>query len=640
MKQFFGFDLGDAESAIACLNEGMTDVPQVLEMEGAGSFVTAYAIDAHGKTLIGERACYADSSAGALRFKSHFLTDPSSENAVRLFASAVLARLYENGHLLPGDDSCFYIGCPAGWDANTREVYRELFEKAGYPPLKIVSESRAALISACQSKHLQIGVDILSKTMLVVDIGSSTTDFAYINNGHETAMQTAGEVALGGGLMDEVLLQACVEASPHADLFMEVFEKSPSWKRYCEFSARRLKERYFAEQDYWQKHSCRETVMVQYDRPLKLTLQMDSAMENRLLNEAYSALQNRSFKDVFQESLRNIRNNIGTVPELIFLTGGVSRLPAIRRWCMDLFPEAVIISGSEPEFAVCRGLAWTGRIDEELKAFRSEVSGLIASNTVENIVLSHIDDLYDRLVDRLVEPVILHAARPVLERWRHGEIKRLEEADEELALSTEQYLHSEEAHDLLAGVIAGWLKTVAGDLEEVTMPLCIRHHVPYSALSLNTYLSVSDLDFQIETKDVFAVEQLTWLIDSIITVVVGLLCGGSGIALISSGPAGIAVGALLSLAVLAAGKAPMEKALLKTNIPHPLRHMIPKDIFDRRLSEISRHVKDNFYKNLSDDKREKITQSLVHEISAGIETCLSHMAEIVEIPLVHTVHPL
>ena len=100
----------------------------------------------------------------------------------------------------------------------------------------------SVLMSACQSKHLQVGYDILSKPMLVVDMGSSTTDFAYILRGREIELQTAGEVFLGGGIMDEILLEECVEASMHAKRIREVFAASEPWRAYCEFSARRLKE--------------------------------------------------------------------------------------------------------------------------------------------------------------------------------------------------------------------------------------------------------------------------------------------------------------------------------------------------------------------------------------------------------------
>jgi molecular chaperone DnaK (HSP70) len=243
MEKFYGFDLGDAESAVSLLVKDGPREPAVLPVAGAGSFITAWARLSDRGLVIGENACYhPDAVERHLRFKSGFLTDPDSASHIRSFASGVLGELYESGSVIKGEDSCFYIGCPAGWDPNARERYRTIFTRLGYPPVRIISESRAALVSACQSRHLQVGYDILSHPVLVVDMGSSTTDFAYISAGREVELQTAGEVRLGGGIMDELLLEISVNASPDEKKLRRVFAESEPWRSYCEFAARRLKE--------------------------------------------------------------------------------------------------------------------------------------------------------------------------------------------------------------------------------------------------------------------------------------------------------------------------------------------------------------------------------------------------------------
>ena len=215
MERFFGFDLGDAESAVAVLGKEKTSKPEVLTVCDAKSFITAYArtMDREG-ILIGENACYAqNTSERHLRFKSRYLVDPGVDKDIKSFAGGVLGELYASGDLIQNEDCSFYVGCPAGWDRAARERYRRIFERTGYPPTKIISESRAALVAACQSRHLQVGYDILSHPVLVVDIGSSTTDLAYIEKGREVELRTAGEVFLGGGLMDETVLEESLKAS-------------------------------------------------------------------------------------------------------------------------------------------------------------------------------------------------------------------------------------------------------------------------------------------------------------------------------------------------------------------------------------------------------------------------------------------
>ena len=432
MDRFYGFDLGDAESAVTRLDKTKDLAPVVLTVNEAKSFITAYALLRDGKLLIGEGACYApDATKRKERFKSRFLVDPEASKDVKSFASGVLGELYLNGDLIKSDDCCFYVGCPAGWDKTAREEYRSIFEKTGYPPVKIISESRAALVSACQSKHLQVGYDILNRPVLVIDIGSSTTDFAYIMGGKEVELKTGGEVFLGGGVMDEILLEESLKASSNETRIRKIFEESEPWRSYCDFAARRLKEKYFSDEEYWKDNECTQSVSIRQGLlPVKLTLKIDAEIADRLLNQKVERLSDKSFREVFMDSLLQAKESMkDKQPELVFLTGGVSRMPVIRNWCREVFEDAVVITCAEPEFSVASGLAWCGKIDDELRGFKEEVSALVDSTTVEQIVEKHISELYRDAVETMVEPILEHVALPISERWRSGEIEKLSDID-------------------------------------------------------------------------------------------------------------------------------------------------------------------------------------------------------------------
>lgn len=636
MDRFFGFDLGDAESAIARLAKGDQVAPEMLTVVGEQSFITAYAQLNNGELLIGEKACYADNAIKRkLRFKSRFLTDRGVASDVKSFAAGVLGELYGSGDLIRNEDCSFYVGCPAGWNKNTREHYREIFEGAGYPPAKIISESRAAMVSACQSRHLQIGVDILSKPVLVVDIGSSTTDFAYIMGGKEVEMQTAGEVALGGGLMDEILLEESVAASGLARKKIQaVFDASEPWRTYAEFAARRLKEKYFSDEEYWSTHECKESIVLHYDRPVKLTLKMDAPTALQLINKRIARLGNRSFKEIFLASLKDVHDNIaGAQPELIFLTGGVSKMPVIRDWCTSVFTDAVVISAADPEFSVAKGLAYCGRIDEDLKEFKEDLDKLIKSTAIEEIVEKHIPELYKAAVDSLVKPILEDVASPVFDRWRAGEIRKLEDTDEILQGEIEAYLKEDKTRELLAGPVTAWLKPVVEELEELTVPICIRHRVPYTALSLKSYLSASDIDIKVDAKNIFAVEEMTFLIDSIVTAVVAILVAAVDIIPFMAGPEGVLIGIVAAAVILFLGKEKMQEKMLSAELPRAVRMMIPKGTFKSRIDAIADDVKASFYESLQNDKNDQITKRMLEEISGQIEQTLVKMAEVVEIPL-------
>lgn len=635
MRKHYGFDVGDAESAVAVTYEGTGSEPEILPVEGAKSFISAFAVTRSGDTIIGENACYSPRAAEVkLRFKSHFLTDRASRNDMLRFSKGVLNSLYNEEQLNNRDESTFYIGCPAGWDAEAREDYRAIFERAGYPPVKVITESRAALMSACRSKHLQVGYDVMSKPMLVVDVGSSTTDFAYILAGKEVELKTSGETMLGGGVMDEILLDECVAESAKAEKLREIFAESSPWRSYCEFAARRLKEKYFSDEEFWVGRDCAQSLVVRYGLPIKLTLRLDVDTAQKLLNKKVARLDGRSFMQTFNDALDDIKKHTSDAPpQILFLTGGVSKMRAVKQACRGAFPDAVVVSSAAPEFSVARGLAWTSEVDEDVKQFRREIEQLRDSDIVESIVKENIDSLFRDVVDTLVEPILENAAVPVLLRWRNGGIKTVNEIDGELTEAIEQYLKTDEVRELLSEPVSRWIKPVSAQLEEKTIPICVRHGVPYTALSLASYFELDGVELGVSAKNVFAVEQISWMINAIISVVVGLLCGGGGIAIIAGGLPGIIAGVAISMLALFLGKNMMQDAVLSSDIPMFLRRMIPKKFFSSRIGQIKEKVSETLFENLSREQNNRILGGLVGEISTEIEGCLMHMAEVVEIPL-------
>ncbi len=69
------------------------------------------------------------------------------------------------------------------------------------------------------------------------------------------------------------------------------------------------------------------------------------------------------------------------------------------------------------------------------------------------------------------------------------------------------------------------------------------------------------------------------------------------------------------------------------NVPRPIRRLMPKSYLRSRADRISGEVKAGLYARLEQEKNADITEKLVKDISDQIETCLTKMAEIVEIPL-------
>ncbi len=287
MMYYWGFDLGDGESALARVDGEGQSYPEIIEVDGKKITITVWAVMRSGEVRIGENAARSASAAvrSAARFKRRFLDSQSDSAAlIRDFSARVFESLRGSGALTGGEKSnSVYVGCPAGWDADARERYQHIFETIGFPSPKVVSESRAVMVGAIQSNSVRDHIDLRSKSVLVIDIGSSTSDFAYINKGKEAEIRTGGEVALGGGVMDEVLLDACIDASPDAAKLRRVMEESESWRVDCELHARKLKEKYYSlPADERGRNNCTDSLMITYEEPVILDLVMTPAMADLL----------------------------------------------------------------------------------------------------------------------------------------------------------------------------------------------------------------------------------------------------------------------------------------------------------------------------------------------------------------------
>ena len=165
------------------------------------------------------------------------------------------------------------------------------------------------------------------------------------------------------------------------------------------------------------------------------------------------------------------------------------------------------------------------------------------------------------------------------------------------------------------------------------MPICIKHRVPYTALSLKSYLSVSDIDIKVDAKDLFAINEMTILIDSIVTALLAILMSPLSFIPFFADPSGILVGVMTSIVILFLGKDKMQEKMLTADIPKAMRRLIPKSAFASRMDNISADVKDAFYESLEQEKNDEIKNRMVEEISTQIQHTLVKMAEVVEIPL-------
>ncbi len=627
--QYIGFDLGDGESAVATFAQGSGIEPVVRPIAGSRSLLSAVGMQ-DGAIVVGEQA-YTSSLAENLsvRFKSRFTDDPRAAETVALFVRGVLRSLRDDGVF--SDEDRFVVGCPAGWNAATRARYRDVLVRAGLHDPRVISESRAAFLYAKYAKTVALDLDILRQSALVVDIGSSTLDFAYIVDGRETGVGTFGDTHLGGGLLDaEILRRAVARSRDHAAI-ERVFTQSRSWYSYCEIEARRLKEEYYTQAAQTPDASVKKQLRICYDGTQKLPLQMDAHEAEAIVSEPMEVLQGQSFAQSLYQTLVNARQiTQDEPPKLLLLTGGASRMPFFQEQCREVFDGAVVVVCSEPEFSIAKGLAYAGWVDDNLRAFRAAIRAEVTDARVGAVAQDAFAELVPGVVDVLCPLIVEEAAIPVALQWKKGEIETLREMNNRIQRRAERVLASPMAEQALAPVLENWLAQLTPSLQAMVDPICDRYHVPRDEMRLVLMQTGETGDLRFGAKQLLGFSLIGILVGVALSVLVALLCGGGGIALIATGPLGLLAGAAVGAVVAALGWPAVTEMLLGAHLPRMMRLV---NVEARLRSETTqRTLRDSLFRELG-GRNSEFSQKLVSAFTDAFQKYLARIAQAAEVPI-------
>ena len=626
--RYIGFDIGDGESAVAAYEQGSGIEPVILPVCGSRSLLSAVGMR-QGSIVVGESAYTgALSESLSVRFKSRFTTDASSYEDVVRFVRGVTDRLKEEGALSPEDH--FVVGCPAGWSPAARNRYRELMIRGGITSPRMISESRAAFLYAKYAKTVALDIDILNESALVIDIGSSTLDFAYIVEGRETGVGTFGDTALGGGILDAALLRRSVDVSRDAKQIREVFSQAKSWHSWCEIEMRRLKEEYFNRLSRGENPRLTKTLKIYYDEPLKLTLQVNEEEIRRVVEEPIPELYGRSFRESLQEALTFAAHvTEEKPPRLLLLTGGASRMPFFRELCRNTFPGAVVICCPEPEFSIAKGLSYAGWVDENLQAFRQAIQDEITDERVSQAAQRELGDFMPEILEKLCDLLLEEAVIPVAKQWKSCEIPTLKEMNTRLERRVGQVLSSPMAEDALRGIIRSWIQGLTDDMQAMVDPICDRYEVPRKQMQLNL-TAASESCPDMKAGDWVGLSIVGGVLGAVVSVLSGLLCGGSGIALVAAGPLGFVAGVLIGAIASLLGWTALSPLLLNANLPKGLRRIS----LEKRLR--SPQVRKQLLQSLQKEmlpENSVFRRHAVQSFSSSFRSYLRSIAQAAEIPI-------
>lgn len=658
ITEVIGFDLGDGDTAIAKLSISNDSDPKMLDLFEQKKQVTAIGRDSAGNTYIGEQAVTFD---GVTRLHISFKEKPNlsssyPEALLKSYMTQYYHLLKDKRQIEGGTCSHFVVGCPSGWETEAREKYQKILKIDEICSLTVEPESRAAFLHAKDSGKFTV-TELLSP-VLIIDIGSSTTDFTLVKN-LQTKLIDFGENQLGACLIDKSILKFSLNNQKRKKEVEAAFEQDKSLPEKCELACRKAKEIYFSQEKTYNKEPQKRIKTADYpineeeEDYLYFRPMVTAEYIQEILNERQAQLGDKSWRKAFEDKIREVSEELAEKKislRVLLMTGGASRMQFTRDICQSTFPEVKFEPDIEPEFSIAAGLARIGKWDLLSKGFKREVKELIEKGEVRDVIRSYIPELIDLIVELLKEGIV-GLVKADLKAWQEGKISTLKKVEEDIKPRIDEWLKNSDIKHRIQDKCKTWLQNPAilRELDKKTQPICEKFRMPESGLNLQANIDPEIKRPAIPLQEVIGIEPFKRIADVIARTVEHILRAGGmlgAVILLVTGSwlLAIAAGIVAKLAPEAAdaiqqylqkritnNEQVLKRLLVSTDIPvnfsgFMLREMIlPNDKIDTLCQE----KEANLAKELSEKMKESqhLFEDVVEKVGEALENALFLRAE-------------
>lgn len=360
-----GIDFGHGETSACYYDMKANNQPQVdLDiLKGLNVIPSAVAIvedEGEECVCIGQKA--VNNSSKAKAFRVSFKNQPSQmstdeRNIMIKFMKAVYAQILEREPSFKVRKHVVYIARPSQdiWDSE-EDAYIKMAEEAGIPIAGIQKESRAAYFRARTQPLSQIDSQV-KDGVLIVDFGSSTIDFTYLNS--EMLKPIDDGSPLGASLVEETLLEYAMN-NPQ-DCYISEFakyyghDKKSSPFNQLEYEFRKQKEDFYTNE----KESYRLTIDYNHltegeEYPIDGLGRF--ALPRKMVNEVLSKYISQVKEKVIAFKENKLK---GRKVASVYLTGGASRMDFVHQIFMEVFnlDDRHVPLDPTPSLIVSQGVA-------------------------------------------------------------------------------------------------------------------------------------------------------------------------------------------------------------------------------------------------------------------------------------------
>jgi hypothetical protein len=503
-------DLGDGETS-ACRKALNSAEIYGLEIEKQRSIPSAVGVDRSGQTRIGVDALlsYEDLTSLEINFKR--TVDSTSNGAAPLFLETILKGWAKDG--VDVDASYLYVGCPSEWNPSEREDYRRLLATArvkGVEACQLISESRAALVWWLKRQQdLDLGFNKWKQrdlNVLVVDIGSSTTDFTFVRDTLSSDQTFDDGITLGGRQIDQALFNYFVENHKESHRLRDLLAThQPSVSR-CLYVCRVNKEEFFANEAKYTSSSpdlrsrCTEKGHVDVRGS---GIYFFAPVTSNIINEVTRRLRiqglgGQTWVDAFVRKVRFVKmelSKLGLRPSRIVMTGGASRMEFTRQILIEEFAmkePSMLVRDQEPQFSIAYGVTIAGDIDVKAQQFRADVERFAAIK-LPALVASKKEQLVDTVASALTSAFLQNALRRGLRAYRDGRVGDGDALKSRIANEWQQWTDSSEYENEILASCTKWLESIKPDLDQEPRELCRKYELPDDSLVYDKPFTLEDV---------------------------------------------------------------------------------------------------------------------------------------------------
>jgi len=622
-----GFDLGHGETALAKAIVESIEPPQMLEINNKKNQITALAWHPKLGYLVGEQALIqAGVTQLAITFKQKPNNDPKYRKTISTFVATYYHLLKESRQIESQDNTYFYVGCPSGWTVQERSEYQKVLQEAGIHLLNVVPESRAAFMQAKEAGKLEY--EKLLSSVLIIDIGSSTTDFTLVKNLQEVPLDF-GNNTLGASLIDKAIFANTLAKHEQKSLLEKLFKEYPYHQARCELACRKAKEDYFSNEQLYSDAQSFARGFESINEQIYFIPQINKLMMEEILNQPLPELEQKSWLQSFHKALSEAQQQLdqqGIVPKLVLMTGGASRMKFTHQLCQEFFPEpeTQLRPDPEPERCIALGLARVGRWDLRANAFKHEVNKLLESNKLKKLISKHIPELIESLAKPLAEGLIENVVRPGVKNWQKNQIRTLGDLETSMKQLAQDWLQGDIAQQIVNKQCIIWFnQKIQPDLAAETDPICRKFQIPRSSLRFEDSIEPALVNPELRIGDA--------ILGDTVALIINVLIGGGTLAsiitLIFTGhltwPIALVYGASVIAAGMELNRETVKEAIkINVNVPSWIRSSL---LNDKKIDDMCHQVKPELDKVIQEQliANQDAFDKLINKVEQGLQKALS-----------------